>query len=210
VRAHRGGVTSRHRPGERVRGRAVLQRFQRSARKGQQGSARDRFRSAGRVLERLHRAREERHLRAGGENCGGVVERARRIAHRDRRHPQRSRDLLQRLQRAGVRPRDARGSFAQRSWRAVARHGAERMQRSGASSSVHRGPQDVEAESAGAVRDELAAPQERSDAPAEAFDGRIGDGEEDDLGVAQPLEVGFPSRLLRPVPGQHDRDARRA
>jgi hypothetical protein len=138
-------VASRHRTGERLGGRAVLERFQGAARERQERRARDRLRSARRVLERLDGAREEGHLPAGGEHRRRVVEDARSVAHRDGRHPQRPRDLLQGLPRVRVRPGHASGGIAQRPGRAAPGNGAERVQRSGASASLERGTERPEA-----------------------------------------------------------------
>jgi hypothetical protein len=112
------------RAGERLGRSAVFERFEGAARKRQERGARDRLGCAGRVLERLDGAGEQRHLSARAQHGRGVVEGAGAVAHRDRGHPQRTRDVLQRLARRCVRAGHPGGRIAQDARRAAVRNGA--------------------------------------------------------------------------------------
>jgi len=201
------GVVSCDRPGERLGRSAVFERLERAARERQERRARDRLGRAGRVLEGLDGAGEQRHLPARAQHRRRVIEGARAVAHRDGRHPQRAREVLQRLARGSVRAGDPGGRIAQDVRRAAARNGPQRMQRAGARAGVDRGAERRKAQRARAVRDELAAPEQGSDSPADLLDRSVVHGEEHQLRLAQPLQIGVPARLLGAVPGQDDADA---
>jgi hypothetical protein len=200
-------VAAGHRPGERLGRGAMLERLQSAAREREERRPREGLGGARGVLERLDGAGKERHLAARGQHGGRVVERARGVAHRDRRHPERPRDLLQGLAGGSVRACDSGGGVAQRGGRASAGNRSKRMQRARAGAGVERRLERREAEGARAVGDELAAPEQGSDAPAHLFDGPVADRQEDQLRCLDPFEVGLPAALFAAVPGQHDSHA---
>src|SRR4051812_41248362 len=83
------------------------------------------------------------------------------------------------------------------------------MQRSDSRAAPPRAEKRLEVEGPGTVRHELARSDGGSREAADLCHGPVGDGEKNELRMADPAEVGTPGRwLARSVPGERDRDLR--
>jgi hypothetical protein len=207
MRGNRRSVAAGDRARQRLAGIVLLQLRQRSLGEREQRGSRQRCRRAGRVLEHLHGPREQCDLARCTEHGRGMVERPRFAAHRDRRHSQRARQLVQSFARARIPGADPGRRVAQGPRTASAGNGPQRVERAGARACFARRGKHVEIERAGAVNDELPWPKQSRDAAAEWLYRWVADGQEDDVRVLHALELGVPPALLGAIPREHHANA---
>jgi hypothetical protein len=175
-------VAARRRPGDRLRGRLAAQLLQGRQGKRQQRGPGFRLVGSGGLAEGPHRLREQGDLGARRQHRSGVVEGARASGRRQRRHAQADGQLAQLGSGGEIGSRDA-GGGASEAFGLPARERAQRMEGARARSLAPGGSEGPEAEGTRQVDHQLA--RAHVQALADFGDGWIGDGEQDQIDVAQ-------------------------
>jgi hypothetical protein len=179
-------VAARHRSSHRSRGRPPEERVECAERQREERGARLRFLGAGGQLEGADRLGEQRDLCSPGEHRCGVVERAPAVIDDQGRQPERMGHRREHRPRRLVRSGDAGGRALEGVRRSVEDHRPQRVQRTGVGAGPERRIEHGERQRAGEVRDHLAGREEPLGRKlgADLGDRRVGDREEDQLGLA--------------------------
>jgi hypothetical protein len=186
MRGHRLRVATRHRSSHRGRGRSPEERVERAERQREERGARLRFLRAGGQLEGADRLGEQRHLCSPGEHGCGMVERAPAVVDDQGRQPERMGNRREHRPRRLVRAGDAGGRALEGVRRSVEDHRTQRVQRTGVRAGPERRIEHGERQRAREVRDHLAGREKPfgRKLSADLGDRRVGDREEDQLGLA--------------------------